>query len=407
MDAPLKGVRVLECSAYLSAATAGYMLADLGAEVIKIEDREKGDPARGTSSVFGQSMILPNGLNILFETANRNKRSVTIDLKKQEGKRLLYEMVKKSDIFCTNFSLDTLKRLEIDFETISRYNPKIVYGLATGYGLEGPESKKRAFDSIAQARSGIMFAVGGEADDPPHQIGGPIFDQMTGTLLAYGILAALIARDRMGVGQMVEVSLLGSGLHLQAYNLNTALLRGKQIPRPSRKNLRNPLANHYQCADGEWILLSEPQSDRFWQSFCEALQIQEIEKDERFATAGKRREHFRELTEILEGVFRKKTRQEWLRILEERGGGLAFSPVLRPTELANDEQALANGYVVELDHPILGRVKIVGNPVRFSKTRVEVKGRAPAFGEHTEEVLMEVCGLSWEEIERLKDQEVI
>jgi crotonobetainyl-CoA:carnitine CoA-transferase CaiB-like acyl-CoA transferase len=383
------------------------MLADLGAEVIKIEEREKGDPARGTSSVFGQSMMLPNGLNILFETANRRKKSVTIDLKKERGRRLLYEMVERSDVFCTNFSVDVLKRLEIDFDTLSRYNPRIVYGLATGYGLCGPESKKRAFDSIAQARSGIMFAVGGEADDPPHQIGGPIFDQMTGTLLAYGILAALIARDRMGFGQMVEVSLLGSGIHLQAYNLNTALLRGKQIPRPSRRTLRNPLANHYQCADREWILLSEPQSDRFWHAFCHAVGIEELEKDERFATAEKRRENFRELTEILEAVFKKKTRQEWIKILEEQGEGLAFSPVLRPTDLAFDEQALANRYIVELDHSILGKVKVVGNPVRFGKTKVEVEGRAPAFGEHTEEVLMELCGLSWEQIERLKDEEVI
>jgi len=404
---PLQGIRVIECAGYLSAPTACYMLGDLGAEVIKIEDRIKGDPSRGTSAVFGASMILPNGENILFETANRNKKSVTLDLKKEKGKQLLYELVAKADIFCTNFTHAAIAKLQIDYGTLKKYNPRLIYGLATGYGLSGPESNKRAFDSVAQARSGIMYALGGEPDSPPAQIGGPVFDQMTGTLLVYGILAALVARDRQGIGQQVEVSLLGSGIHLQAYNLNTALLRGRQIPRPSRRTLKNPMANHFECADGEWLLLSEPQADRFWPAFCAALGIQHLERDERFADAARRRENYRELLEIIEGVFKTKTRQEWMKILDEKGGGIAYSPVLKPTDLANDEQALQNGYIVEIDHPSLGRIKMVGNPVNFSATPVKVDGHAPAFGQNTEEVLMEICGYDWDKIQQLKDEEVI
>ena len=404
---PLEGLRVIECAGYLSAPTACYMLGDLGAEVIKIEDREKGDPSRGTSAVFGSSMTLPNGENILFETANRNKKSMTLDLKKEKGKQLLYELVSKSDIFCTNFTQAAIAKLEIGFDTLRKYNPRLIYGLATGYGLVGPESSRRAFDSVAQARSGIMYALGGEPDSPPAQVGGPVFDQMTGTLLVYGILAALVARDRQGKGQQVEVSLLGSGIHLQAYNLNTALLRGRQIPRPSRRSLKNPMANHFECADGEWLLLSEPQADRFWPAFCDALGIQHLENDEKYRDATRRRENFRELLAIIEQVFKTKTRAQWMEILDQKGGGIAYSPVLRPTDLANDEQALQNGYITVIEHPSLGPVKMVGNPVSFSETPVKVDGFAPCFGQNTEEVLMDVCGYDWDRIQQLKDEEVI
>ncbi len=404
---PLQGIRVIECAGYLSAPTACYMLGDLGAEIIKIEDRVKGDPSRGTSAVFGAAMTLPNGENILFETANRNKKSITLDLKKEKGKQLLYELVSKSEIFCTNFTQSAIKKLEIDFETLKKYNPKLIYGLATGYGLAGPESNRRAFDSVAQARSGIMYALGAEPGAPPAQIGGPVFDQMTGTLLVYGILAAMVARDRQGVGQQVEVSLLGSGIHLQAYNLNTALLRGRQIPRPSRRSLKNPMANHFECADGEWLLLSEPQADRFWPAFCDALGIQHLEKDEKYSDAARRRENFKELLVIIEEVFKTKTRGEWMQLLDEKGGGIAYSPVLKPTDLANDVQALQNGYIAEINHPTLGPIKMVGSPVQFSGTPAIVDGFAPCFGQNTEEVLLDICGYDWDKIQQLKDEEVI
>jgi len=352
-------------------------------------------------------MTLANGENILFETANRNKKSLTLDLKKEKGRQLLYELVSKADVFCTNFTQSAIQKLEIDFETLKKYNPKLVYGMATGYGLKGPESSRRAFDSVAQARSGIMYALGGEPDTPPAQIGGPVFDQMTGTLLVYAVLAALVARDRTGKGQQVEVSLLGSGIHLQAYNLNTALLRGRQIPRPSRRSLKNPMANHFECADGEWLLLSEPQADRFWPAFCDALEIRHLEKDEKYRDAAARRENFRELLDIIEGVFKTRTREEWMKLLDEKGEGIAYSPVLKPTDLAGDPQALENGYIAKIDHPSLGSIKMVGNPVSFSETPVKVDGYAPCFGQNTEEVLLEVCGYDWDKIQELKDAEVI
>ena len=406
MEGPLQGIRILECAGYLSAPTAGYMLGDLGAEVIKIEDRVKGDPIRGMSAYFGGTLSLPNGINIFFETANRNKKSITLDLKKEKGKRILYELIKISDVFCTNYSYSVTTKLGIDFQTLTQYNSKLIYAVATGYGLRGPESEKRAFDPIAQARSGIMYSVGGP-DDPPSQVLGPVFDQMTGTLLAYGVLAALVARDRQGVGQQVEVSLLGSGIHLQAYNVNVGLLRGRALSRVSRTTLKNPLANYYQCADGKWLIFAEAQSDRFWHTFCIALGIEHLEKDIKFATADDRRKNFREITGIIEGVFKTKTQDEWMKILKTKGEGIAFSPIHDINELSSDPQVLQNNYVIEVNHPTLGQVKVVGIPVEFSETPAHTEGFAPSFGEHTEDVLLNVCGYSWEEIEKLKDEEVI
>jgi crotonobetainyl-CoA:carnitine CoA-transferase CaiB-like acyl-CoA transferase len=194
---------------------------------------------------------------------------------------------------------------------------------------------------------------------------------------------------------------------LQAYNINAALLRGRQIPRPSRKAMKNPMSNHYECADGEWLLLSEGQSDKYWPKFCDALGIQHLENDPRFATTVKRRENSKELTPLIDEVFKTKNREEWTKLLDEKGGGIAYSPVLRPTDLANDQQAFENGYIAEIDHPSLGMIKVVGNPVSFSETPVKVDGCAPQFGQHTEEVLLDVCGYSWEEIEKLKDEQVI
>lgn len=406
MSGPLQGVRVIECGGYLSAPSACYMLGDLGAEVIKIEDRVKGDPSRGMASLFGRAMSLPGDLNIMFETANRNKKSMTLDLKKERGKKLLYELVESSDVFCTNYSQSAIDKLKIDYQTLAGYNSKLVYAVATGYGSLGPDNKKRAFDTIAQARSGIMYATG-EPDSPPGQIAGPMFDQMTGTLLAYGISAALLARDREGTGQKVEVSLLGSGLHLQAYNVNTVLMRGRPIPRPSRLNQRNALANHYKCADGKWILFAEAQSDRFWPDFCCAMGIEELEKDERFATAALRNDNRFELIKMLDKVFKTKNRDDWINALEEKGKGIAFSPVNEPNDLESDPQILSNEYIKEIEHPVLGKTKVIGCPIRFGKTPADINSSAPNFGQNTEEVLIDICHYSWEDIEKLKDDEVI
>ena len=406
MPGPLDGIRIIECGGYLSAPSACYMLGDLGAEVIKIEDRVKGDPARGMSTMFGQSMSLKGTKNILFETANRNKKSLTLDLKKEKGQQILHELIKNSDVFCTNYTPAAIEKNNLDYETLSAHNPKLVYAVASGYGLQGPESAKRAFDTVAQARSSIMFAIG-EPDGPPQQVVGPIFDQMTGTMMAYGVLAALLARDRQGIGQKIDVSLLGSGLHLLAYNVNTVLLSGKPMPRTNREGIRNIMANYFQCADGKWIMFAEAQSDRFWPNFCAVLGLEALEKDPRFDTAKTRAANKEELTGIVDKIFVQKDRDEWVRLFDEQGGGVAFSKINEPESLKDDPQVLANNYITKMDHPEAGEIDVIGCPVNFSKTPADVNHSSPHFGADTEMVLIDVCNYSWEELEKLRDEEVI
>ena len=270
-----------------------------------------------------------------------------------------------------------------------------------GTAPTGPEAGKRAFDIIAQAQSGMM-TIGGEDATPPSQIVGGIVDQTGATMLAYGILAALLYRERTGIGQVVETSLLGTAMHMQAINVNICLLRGRPFARVNRRRVRNPLANHYKCADEKWLLLGELESDRFWPNFCEAMGIKELENDPKFKSNQARRENFEELISILERVFATKPREDWLRVLNQKGGGLAFSPVYDLPEAVNSPQVLENEYVIPFDHPVLGPVRLVGFPVKFGKTPASISRKPPEFGEHTEEVLLEVGGYTWEEIAELR-----
>ena len=406
MTRPLDGIRMLELAAFHNGPGAGYMLGDLGAEVIKIEDTVRGDTSRGTETLWGNTLSLPGGLNTQFETGNRNKKSITLDLKKEQGKEVLYRLVKESDVFYTNYSNRVLTKLGVDYDTLCRYNPKLVYGIATGYGTAGPEAGRRAFDIIAQAQSGMM-TIGGEDATPPSQIVGGIVDQTGATMLAYGILAALLCRERTGIGQVVETSLLGTAMHMQAINVNICLLRGRPFSRVNRKRIRNPLANHYKCGDGKWLLLGELESDRFWSSFCDAIGIKDLENDSKFKTNQARRENFEELISILDKIFATKTREEWIQLLKEKGSGIAFSPVYDLSEAVRSPQVLENDYVTPFDHPVLGPIKLVGFPVKFGKTPASITRKPPEFGEHTEEILLEVGGYTWEEIAELKNQEVI
>jgi crotonobetainyl-CoA:carnitine CoA-transferase CaiB-like acyl-CoA transferase len=314
--------------------------------------------------------------------------------------------VEKSDVFLTNFPRDVASRLKVNYETLSAHNPKLIYAIAHGYGSQGPWGNKRAFDPIGQALSGAMWMVGDRDAPEPYQIVGGFFDQLGATMVAYGILAALVARERTGVGQEIEASLLGSAIHQQAMNVNAIFFTGRSMFKHSQKRARQPLANHYKCADGKWIILAEPQSDRFWAQFCEAIGLPELKDDPRFDTALKRRQTYAELIPLLDKAFATKTRDEWIKYFEEKGYEFAYAPIYDPVEAVHSEQARANEYVTEFDHPELGRIKMIGFPVKFSKTPARIYREAPHLGQHTEEVLLEL-GYTWEEIAQFREEEVI
>ncbi|MDP7240611.1 MAG: CoA transferase, partial [Dehalococcoidia bacterium] len=399
MAKPLDGIRVIEWAAFHNGPAAGYMLGDLGAEVIKIEEPIKGDPSRGLTQMFGESMVLDGGRLVGFEFANRNKKSMTVNLKSEAGRQIIYKLVEKTDIFYTNYYRDgILQELKMDYETLSKHNPKLIYAINSGYGLEGPVNNERAFDTIGQARSGLMWSVGDRDQNEPYQTVSAPCDQVGATMLAYSLLAALVARERQGIGQQIEVSLLGSAIHMQGIGMNMNLMRHRSYSRHSRERARNPMANHYCCGDDKWIMLAEPQSDRFWGQFCRIMGLEYMEEDPRYATALDRRENFMECNEAVSKAFTTRSRDEWLECFKEEGAEFAHSPIYDYYDVAEDPQALENDYIVNYDHPALGTVKMVGMPTKFSKTPIGIQREAPELGQHTEEVLLEMLDMSWEDI---------
>lgn len=404
MLGPLEGIRVVSWAQWMPAAAAAH-LGDLGANVIKVEEPVHGDAFRGLANMNGEVMTTGTARNVGIETTTRSQRVMTLNLKSEKAREIFARLVAGADVFITNYSERVARKLGADYETLSAQNPGLVYASSSTYGPEGAWAGKRGFDQTAQARSGLMWAAGDRDWPEPTEIYGGVCDQMCATLLAYGILAALLARQRTGTGQRVDASLYGGMIHQQALGLNRGSLTGRIPARHSRTRVRQPLSNYYRCADGKWLLLAENQSDRFWADFCRAMDLPGLEGDPRFANEARRREHYRELIDCLDATFATRTRDEWVRFLDERGASFVFCPIFDTFEVLDDPQALANDYIVEMDHPSLGKVKVTGFPVRFSDTPASIQNAAPEFGQHTEEILGEL-GYTWDDIAELREQDV-
>ena len=406
MASPLENIRVIDWTAWQQGPVAGLMLGDLGAEVIKIEEYKRGDPGRGTKRTNdGKTRELPFGRASYFEINNRNKKSLAVNLKKKKGQEILHQLVEKSDVLLHNFRPESAKKLRMDYETLSKINPRLIYALASGYGSRGPDRNKPAFDYTAQARSGFMYSFGEPGMPPLWGVGG-IADQIGGVFLAYGILGAIVARERLGVGQELEVSLLASMMWTLGLNISDRLLLGIETSRSSRRRAHNPLWNQYQCKDGQWFCLAMIQSDRYWQTFCEALGLEEMAKDERFLDMDKRGEHCEELIAILDKVFGSKTYEEVEKSFQQ-GGEIIYQKIQTFTDLIQDPQVLANEYIADFAHPVLGNVKLLDCPIKYARTPGTLRLPAPEFGQHTEEVLTEILGYNWDQITELKDEEII
>ena len=377
MSGPLDGIRVIELATWHNGAAAGYMLGDLGADVIKIEQPGVGDPTRGLKQAFGHSLQLPGNRALWFDMVNRSKRSITLDLKCEQGREVLHRLVGKADVFFTNFTSDVVDRLGADYESLSAHNPRLIWAINTGVGTRGPQPNTRTFDQIGA------------------------------TMLVYGIMAALIARERQGIGQAIETSMLGSSIHLQHDNLHLYLWKKDATFGTSSASARDPFINWYRCSDGRWIMLTEPHPDRVWGEFCRALGLVDIENDPRFTTLEARLRHGRILASLVEEAFARRPRDQWIRLFDEQQVRFIYSAVNTVAEVAEDPQALANDYIVPMEHPTLGSTWTTGVPVKFSKTPSAVGAPAPECGQHTEEVLQEIAGYSWQEITRLKEDGVI
>ncbi len=405
MKRPLDGVRIIDWTIWQQGPVSTMMLADLGAEVIKIEERVGGDPGRGVLSIAGALVGATSGPNFYFEANNRHKQSLTLDLKNPKAREIVYQLAEKSDVFVQNFRKGVADKLGIGYEALSQRNPQLIYASATGYGPFGPDSGEPSFDYMGLARSGIMTAVG-EPQMEPLSIAGGIADQMGAIMLAYGVMAALLAREKYGMGQEVDISHLGSMTALQGLNVACKAILGKEFKRMPRAAAPSPLWNHYKCGDDKWICLAMPQQDRYWADFCKVLGIEHVLDDPRFATMGDRADNAKDLIPILDAAFASRPRDAWMQALKE-GGDFIYTVVNTIADLPTDEQMLANEYIVDYEHPSIGKTQLVGVPVRLSKTPGDPRGAAPEFGEHTERILTELLDYSWEDVAKLREEEVI
>ena len=405
MTMALEGIRVIDWTIQQQGPASTVMLGDMGAEVIKIEECVQGDPGRGLTGIMGLRPMAEGKMrNFYFEANNRNKKGITLNLKKEKALDVVYRLVEKSDVFVQNYRQGVAERLGLGYDTLYGYNPRLIYATASGYGIEGPDRAKPSIDPAAMARSGMMSLIT-PPDMPPHYVPGGIADQIGAIMLAYGIMTAVVARERFGVGQRVDASHIASMMWLQNLNMHQALFQGREPPKFRRDQAGNPLHNLYLCSDGKWLFIGLSQPERFWPDFCCALDIEDLTMDPRFESMGKRHENRHELIAILDEKFITRTSAEWVIHLSQ-WPDFIFEPVNTLADLISDPQVKANEYIVNFDHPSHGQTRVMGVPVRLSRTPGSLRLPAPEFGQHTEEVLQDVCGYSWDEISELKNKGV-
>jgi formyl-CoA transferase/CoA:oxalate CoA-transferase len=382
------------------------MLADWGADVVKVEGPDSPDPGRSLIRYETR----PGGPNAYFETHNRNKRGIVLDLKSEEGGAVFYRLAKDADAVVQNFRPGVAERLGLGYETLRDLNPRLVYCQASGFGLRGPDAQRPALDPLAQARGGVM-SVTGEPDAPPTRTFGGMADQVSAFQLAFGIVLALFHRERTGEGQMVDGSLLQGQLAAQAFNISSYLMTGtyagSPVPRISRR-LTNPLWNHYRCSDGKWVMLSMAQIGRYWPVFRRAMEEAtgelfgpEVMSVNWLATNAA---DLLQLMPKIDAAFATRTATEWVAFLRDHD--LLIEAVQEYSDIAGDPQVVENGMLTTLDHPALGPLPIVAPGVNLSATPGTIRTPAPEFGQHTEEVLLQ-AGYSWREIEEFAKAGVI
>ena len=396
MAGPMSGIRVLEVAQWWFVPAAGAVLADWGADVIKVEHPVSGDPQRGLMS----SGLIPgggSGPDFMMEQSNRGKRSVGIDLATEGGRDLLLELARTSDVFLTNFLPDARDKLRINLEDIRAVNPNIIYVRGHGQGTKGPDAGRGGYDAASfWSRGGIGAALTpGDATGPVMQKAA-FGDSIGAMTVAGGIAAALLDRERTGVARVVDVSLLGTAMWVLAPDIGLSKMLGFDLPAAggNRAMNPNPLVNSFKTGDGRWMTVILLQADKFWPSFCEHLGVPELIDDPRFANATVRAENRAECVELLDKAFASKTLEEWKVALASFDG--VWAPMQKASELYDDPQAVANGYLPELEGDDGNPFAVVASPVQFDETPFELN-RSPAHGQHTEEILLEL-GLDWEAI---------
>ncbi len=395
MAGPLKGIRVLDLTRILAGPYAAMILRDLGAEVIKIEQPVVGDEARGIGP-------FKNDFSLYFMSINRGKKSLTLNLKSQLGKEIFVDLVKQSDVLVENFRPGAMKRLGLDYETLKKHRPSLLYAACSGFGQTGPYAGRGAYDMIIQGMGGII-SITGEPDRPPVRVGTSISDLTAALFTAIGILSALRHRDQTGEGQLIDVGMLDCQVAILENALVRYLSTG-EVPQPLGR--RHPTITPFEAfesADGYVVIAMG--NNVLWKKFCDHVNQPELVDDERFCTNALRTEHHDELFPILAEIMRQRSTDQWVTALEEIG--VPCGPVNTVDKVATDPQVLAREMIVEVEHEVTGTVGIPGIPIKLSETPGRVDAPAPNLGEHTEEILTGLLGLGSDEVDRLKQQGVV
>jgi len=407
MAGPLAGVRVLDLSRVLAGPWAGQNLADLGAEVIKIERPGVGDDSRA----FGPPWVKDaqgrdTKDSAYFTSANRGKKSLTVNLSQPQGQALVRELAAKSDVLLENYKFGDLHRYGLGYDDLKAINPRLIYCSVTGFGQTGPYRERPGYDFMIQGMGGMMSVTGepdGAPGGGPQRAGVPIADIITGMYASIAICAALAHRALSGAGQHLDLALLDSQIALLAYQNTNYFATGK----PPRRigNLHPNIVPYqpFQASDGEVILACG--NDNLYRKFCQAAGCPELAADPRFATNGKRVENRTELTRLLGEIFARRTKKEWVDLLDR--AGVPNGPINDLAQVFAEPQVKARGVKIDVEHPVAGRLPMVASPMRFSATPLEHKTPPPLLGEHTEEILRGVLGKTPEEVARLRAERVV
>ncbi|MBI4640737.1 MAG: CoA transferase [Candidatus Tectomicrobia bacterium] len=401
MEKALEGIRVIDLGQVIAMPYCTMLLADLGAEVIKVEERDQAalwlmfGPRRVED---GQVKVMPSW----YLYVNRNKKHMTLNLKTAKGLEILKELVKYGDVFIENFSVGTTKRLGIDYDSLKKINPKIIYASVSAFGQSGPIAHHRGYDILAQARSGYM-SITGFPDGPPTKSGQSISDYYAGLLSTISILAALRYRDATGQGQYIDIALLDSLVTCLDSASEYYTLGGQVVSRAGNRHFATGGYGVYAAKDGYVVLaLISPQ---IWERFCDAIGKPELKEDPRLSSLAARMQNPALADEIAQEWAKDKTKEEVVKILAE--SGVPAAPVNTIEEMVNDPQIQARNMFVEMEHPDYGKVKITGSPLKLSKTPGKVEKPAPGIGQHTEEVLTQLLGYTKEEVAKLEEEEVV
>ena len=393
----LDKVIILDLSRYQAGPYGTLILADFGADVIKVEDPKKGDPGRRVTA------YTQNGFDPYFISMNRNKKSLTLDIKQEQGLKIFYELVKKADVVYDNYRPEVPKSLKIDYETLKRFNPKIISCHVTGFGHYGPYRDLPAFDQIAQAMGGGM-SLTGDPGGIPKLMGLAIGDAAGGMFAAHGVLAALYHRAITGEGQEIDISMLDCQVSISAFAPQIYLASGEiPLPRGSADTIVGACLT-VKTMDERYLFIAAVQDNQF-ERLCKVMGQEDLAKDPKFNSIDNRREHRDEINRIIEGAFLEKTAEEWLALLRKES--VPCGPINTVAQVVRDPHLLQRKMLVEVHHPKEGSLPVLGNPIKCSAMEDGIFDPPPILGQHTEEILKGLLGLSKDDLKSLKDKGII